>query len=94
MKILEEGFGETWSLKVKCECLKDKEGLTYDRDKEHCGSLLEVDKEDITLNHWEKFRNEGYDYIVICPKCGCRLWIDPDRIPEWVKAKAKSKSLN
>ena len=89
MKILEEGFGEDWKMQIRCECIPDNQGLTYDGDKEHCGSLLEIDKNDVRYNHWEKFRDEGHDYIVICPKCKCRLWLDPDKLPEWIKTKAR-----
>ena len=59
MKIIEEGFGQNWSLQVKCEVVPDEQGLTYDGDEEHCGSLLEIDKDDVLFNHWEKFRDEG-----------------------------------
>ena len=89
MKIIEEGFGQNWSLQVRCEPIKDEQGLVYDSDKEHCGSLLEIDKDDVQLNHWVKFREDGYDYICICPKCKCKLLLNEKKLPEWVKKKAR-----
>ena len=92
MKILEEGFGEDWKLTIRCEIKKDENGLTWDSTKSHCGSLLEVDKDDIMTRRWDKFlyNARGTDYVVKCPKCGCCLYIKPSLIPEFVKEIAKN----
>ncbi len=93
MKIIKEGNGEDWTLTLKCEVVRDSWGLTYDADKEHCGSLLEVNKTDIMTRSWDKYLHQasGTDYVVKCPKCGCCLYIDPEKMPEWLKTQAMSK---
>lgn len=91
MEILEEKNGtDDWTLDVKCEIVKDQYGLTRDADKLHCESLLRVNAYDIKAARWEKslMQLEGVDYIVKCPKCGCEIWIDPDKIPGYIKFKA------
>lgn len=93
MKILREGNGEDWSLEIECEVIKDSYGLTWDGDKEHCHSLLEINKDDIEYHPWEKFIQQisGIDYLVTCPKCGCKIYIKPNELPEWVKTYSKIK---
>ena len=92
MKIKEEGYGENWSLTIKCETTKDEYGLDWDGDKEHCHSVLEIDKNDIIYKPWQKYPDlEGADYIVICPKCKCKIAIDPKLLPDWVKRLARDK---
>lgn len=87
MKIIEEGDGEDWSLQIKCEVVKDQYGLTRDSDKYHCGSLLEINKSDIKAIRWSKYLMglDGTDYIVICPKCACQLYIPPEKIPGYIR---------
>ena len=89
MKIIEKGSGQNWHLRIKCEVVRDKLGLSYDHTKEHCGSLLEIDKHDVMIRHWEKFDEDGDDYVVKCPVCGCCLYLDPGLVPEWVGSQAK-----
>lgn len=92
MKIKEEGNGENWSLTIKCETTKDKYGLDWDGDKEHCGSVLEIDKNDIICKPWQKYPDlEGVDYVIVCPKCKCRILIHPDLLPDWVKRLARDR---
>lgn len=93
MEIVKEGNGQDWHLTLKCEVVKDKYGLDYDGDKEHCGSELKIDKTDIMIRKWEKYlyQASGTDYVVKCPKCGCCLYIKPDLLPEWVKTQAKER---
>ncbi len=90
MKIIKKRNGEDWSLKIRCEVVEDDYGLAYDDDKEHCGSMLKIDKNDVMSRHWQKYtlQTSGTDYVVKCPKCGCCLYINPSLLPKWVKAKA------
>jgi len=93
MKILEGRDGEDWKLEVKCEIIKDQYGLARDPDKEHCGSLLEIDKYDVKAQRWFKYcyQLRGIDYFIVCPKCGCEIEIRPERLPEYIKTKALSE---
>ena len=94
MKIIEKGNGEDWKLRVRCSIISDKYGLDWDGDKEHCNSLLEIDKNDVESIHWTKYVSEleGTDYIVTCPVCGCKIYLDEKRLPKWVKKIADNKS--
>ncbi len=92
MKIISEGHGEDWSLKIKCECVLDNFGFSYDSDKEHCGSILEIDKDDVMTREWFKYPDlEGTDYVVVCPKCQCCLYLNPSLLPDWVKSSCNKK---
>lgn len=84
-----------FTIEIKCEVIKDRYGLTYDSDKGHCGSILKANKNDIRLIHWKKYlmQVEGDDYIVVCPKCGCRIYIPEDKLPEWVRNQVKTKYI-
>ena len=93
MKILEKGKGPDWKLEVTCDIIKDKEGLTYDDDKKHCNSKLEINDEDVEVVHWEKWYESGKDYIVRCPVCENRIWLDPDKLPNWVKGEADRRYI-
>ena len=94
MKIIEKGNGEDWKLQIRCKCISDKYGLEWDGDKEHCNSLLEIDKNDVESKHWEKYLMglEGIDYIVTCLVCGCKIYLDEKQLPDWVKKIADDKS--
>ena len=94
MKIIKEGNGQDWHIAITCEIVEDNYGLTYDGDKEHCGSVHEISKEDITTRSWSKYLKQisRTDYVTYCPKCNCCLYINPALLPEWVKAEAKQRS--
>lgn len=48
MKIIKEGFGaDSWTLRVTCMVTKDKYGFSRDTYNYHCGSILEINKDDL-----------------------------------------------
>lgn len=85
MQIIKEGFGSNWTYEIKCEIIKDQYGFTRDGDKEHCGSLLKINKNDLYAKKWFKYPDyEGIDYLITCPKCGCEIVVPKSAIPEYL----------
>ena len=84
MEVLKTGnFNDLFPLIVKCERVVDKYGFSYGKDKDFCGSELEVLAADIKKHNWDKYPNiSGTDYGVVCPVCGKFIPINIDRIPE------------
>lgn len=90
MKVIKNGTGENWTLQVKCEHTPDKYGLEYDKGKERCGSILEIDKSDVYYREFYKYPDiEGKDYVIKCPVCGSCIQLDEEKIPEYIKSQAK-----
>ena len=75
MKILNQERTENWSLQLKCECIRH-DGRYWDSDKLHCASYLEIDKDDIQYRYWHIGLDDGIDYIIECPVCGCIIEIE------------------
>jgi len=95
MKIIKEGFGENWTMQVKCEAITDELGYVRDGKKEHCGSILEINKDDISRKEWDKYPDiSGVDYIVTCPKCHCQIEIPKKDLPDWVVERVDLKAKN
>ena len=68
MKVLERRTAfEDWTKEVTCN------GVGWDqREKTPCGSLLEINKEDLMKRKWYKYpEREGIDIGYVCPICGC-----------------------
>lgn len=91
MKIIKEGFGaDSWTLRVTCMVTKDEYGFSRDTYNYHCGSILEINKDDLYAKEWFKYPDYiGIDYIVRCPKCGCELVIPHEEIPMNIRANVK-----
>jgi len=94
MKIIEDGNYENFKMQVRCECVKPKHGDPVDSDKRHCNSLLEIDEEDVKASRWQSADHKkwGVNFLVKCPKCKCRIYLDEDKIPAWVRNYAISKN--
>jgi hypothetical protein len=76
---------ETWTIKIECDGLNWRQN-----DKVSCGSILELNKDDILKREWFKYPDDsGINYGFICPICGCFTQIDDDMLPEGIKTKAK-----
>lgn len=96
MKILvKNNFNNAFPMEIECGQVKDEYGFDYGDSKDFCGSILEIDIDDIKKHEWFKYPNfEGVDYGVKCPVCGKFIVIDKSKIPNVVKANAKGISLN
>jgi hypothetical protein len=87
MKVLEEikPF-ENWTLKVECNGLKWNQN-----NKVPCGSLLEIDKDDVIKREWSKYPDySGINYGFICPICGCFTELNEKDLPEGMEDYAKN----
>lgn len=92
MKVIRQGSGENWTMQVLCETTHDEYGFTRDADKEHCKSILEINKDDVKAHPWFKYPDySGIDYTVICPVCGCEVCLDESKIPSYVIKLAKDR---
>lgn len=71
MKIINKGnYNNAFPMKVICRRVTDEYGFGYGDDKDFCGSILEVEEEDIKKHSWSKYpAYQGVDYGVICPVC-------------------------
>ena len=83
MKVIKENnFTNVFPMQVKCKKVVDTYEFSYGKEKDFCGSELEIDAEDIKKHKWFKYPDyEGVDYGVICPVCGKFVVIDKDEIP-------------
>lgn len=94
MKVLQMGTG-VFPMEVRCEQIKDEYGFCYGNKVDFCGSLLEIDAEDICSHKWEKYPDmSGTDYGIICPVCGNFIMIPAKNIPERVKKCAPAIRIN
>ena len=96
MKVIKENnFSDIFPIKVKCERVVDAYGFSYGKEKDFCGSELEVDVKDIKKHRWFKYPDyEGVDYGVVCPVCGKFVVIDKNKIPNKVSNDAEEIRLN
>lgn len=92
MEILEKNEYH-YSGKIKCANYK-KDGLGWDNNKPHCGSILSFDENDIQCRKWEKFlyQQSGIDYTIICPGCGCIIDVSAV-IPAEVKFLVRNREM-
>ena len=96
MKVVEENrsFG-VFPMKVECKRVTDKYGFSYGKATDFCGSVLEIEADDIKAHDWEKYPDyKGTDYGVICPVCGQFVMIDAKNVPESVAKKAEKIKLH
>ena len=95
MKVIEEHFfDETFPMIITCRQSKDEYGFTYGEKKDFCGSVLEINAEDIKSHLYFKYPNlDGVDYGVICPVCGRFITVDKTKLPEFVINHAESIRL-
>ena len=84
MKVIEERFGEEWTTRVTCA------------NGGRCGSLLEIDKDDIELStiDYTDYIEYAYEYYITCPKCGATTILDTNDIPDWVQRYVRDKYQN
>lgn len=96
MKVIRENnFTNVFPMQVKCKKVVDTYGFAYGKEKDFCGSELEIDAEDIKKHKWFKYPDyKGTDYGVICPVCGEFIVIDNDKIPSKILKDAEEIFLN
>ena len=71
MKIIIKGdYNNDFPMKVVCRRITDEYGFGYGDDNDFCGSVLEVDAQDIKKHNWVDEDHRGTDYGIICPVCG------------------------
>lgn len=79
---------------IQCKRIVDKYGFAYGKDHDFCGSVLEIDVEDIKKHKWFKYPDyKGVDYGVICPVCGKFVVVNENEIPNKVLRDAEEISL-
>lgn len=90
MKVIKENnYSDVFPMQIKCKRIEDEYGFAYGKEKDFCGSELEVDAEDIRKHGWSKYPDySGTDYGVVCPVCGQFIVIDKNKIPKTVLNKA------
>lgn len=96
MKILKQadGYG-IFPLKIECRRVVDEYGFSYGNENDFCGSILEIEVDDIRKHPWFKYPTyEGVDYGVVCPVCGKFIVIDESILPVGVKNLAYKIRLN
>ncbi|MBQ8627181.1 MAG: hypothetical protein IJ419_13615 [Agathobacter sp.] len=86
MKVIEVGnWNNLFPMRVKCERIVDANHFSYGDTKDFCGSVLEIEIEDIERRDWSKYPDyKGYDYGITCPICGKFIPISEDILPESV----------
>lgn len=86
MKITKENKPfEDWNLEVVCTGKSWNQG-----GKVPCGSVLEIDKNDLLKRKWSKYPDySGINYGFNCPVCQCFTEIDENNLPEDLKRMAK-----
>jgi len=96
MKVLVKGnYEHVFPMEVKCRRVVDKYGFDNGKEADFCGSVLEVDAEDIVKHPWEKYPDySGVDFGVICPVCKRFVQIKTDSIPKLIQDAAKKVSLD
>ena len=95
MKVVnKENFPHVFPMRIKCEFSKDANGYSYGKEKDFCGSELEVEAKDIKKHNYHKYPNiSGIDFGVKCPVCKQFIVIGGDMIPEKIKRNAKETYL-
>lgn len=95
MKVIKENnYSDVFPMQIKCKRVVDKYGFAYGKEKDFCGSELEVDAEDIKKHGWDKYPDySGTDYGVVCPVCGQFVVIDKNKIPKTVLNNAEEIRL-
>ena len=86
MKVIKESkFENIFPMRITCKRVVDRHGFAYGNAKDFCGSVLEIEANDIRKHKWEKYPDySGTDYGVLCPICGKFVAIDEDEIPQQV----------
>lgn len=95
MKIInKDNFSNTFPMRIICKRVVDEYGFAYGKEKDFCGSELEIEIEDIKKHGWFKYPfYEGVDYGVICPVCGKFIVVDKKVIPDKVLNNAEEIRL-
>lgn len=96
MKIIkEDNFSNTFPMRIRCRRVVDEYGFAYGKEKDFCGSELEIEIEDIKKHEWFKYPcYEGVDYGAICPVCGKFIVVDKKVIPDKVLNNAQKVYLS
>lgn len=96
MKVINENkFSNIFPMRIVCKRVVDAHGYAYGKEKDFCGSELEIEAGDIKKHIWYKYPcYEGVDYGVICPVCGKFISVDENEIPNKVLNDAEEVRLN
>ena len=96
MKIINRaGNYGIFPMTVTCKRVVDEYGFSYGKEKDFCGSELEIEADDIKKHPWFKYPYyEGVDYGVVCPVCGKFIAIDKDTLPIGVLNMAEKIKLS
>lgn len=54
---------------VKCSAIPDEYGYVWGDKSEYCGAIVEISLKTAEKRFWERGRDIGITYGVICPKC-------------------------
>ena len=93
MKIIKDNSKSSFPRQITCERVEDKNGLAYGAYADFCGSIIEIEAEDVKKHSWAMWDDSGVDYGVICPVCGKFIAIKEDTISCYIKEKALETSL-
>lgn len=95
MKVLQrKNYEHVFPMQIECRRVVDKYGFAYGNKADFCGSLLEVEAEDIVKHPWDKYPDfSGIDYGVKCPVCGKFIVIDKNDIPKSILESCKEVSV-
>ena len=96
MKVVKENrFSNIFPMLIVCKRVVDSYGFSYGKDKDFCGSEIEIEAEDIKKHGWFKYPDyEGVDYGIVCPVCGKFIVIDKDKIPDKVMNESEEIRLS
>lgn len=95
MKVVKKSDKPFWSIEVQCTGA----GNQYNNGKKGkapCGSLLEVNADDIYITKHYSYGEVDRFYTIKCPECGCETDIPSKNIPAEIRSfldgKEKSKT--
>ncbi len=94
MVVLQPGVDhkKTWRLKVTCDG-KGMKATNDSRGNVPCGALLSINMNDVFTDFSFTYtNNKTYQYLIKCPCCKCITELSPDKVPNFVKYVAKSKT--
>lgn len=96
MKVIKRsGNYGIFPMTVTCKRVVDEYGFAYGKEKDFCGSELEIEADDIKKHPWFKYPNyEGVDYGVVCPICGKFIVVDKNELPVGILNLADKIKLN
>lgn len=95
MKVIKENrFSDVFPMRIKCRRVEDIYGFAYGKEKDFCGSEIEIESDDIKKHEWSKYPDyKGTDYGIVCPICGKFIVVNKDEIPQNVLDNAEDVRL-